>query len=98
LRDTLGNDLRIALFVTSVVAIRTLHAGSVFEELATEGAAHDVVELLLHELVAILFDDLFFTRANSALSTESDIKGCLVSSVLGWSSVSSERIMYICEN
>jgi uncharacterized protein (UPF0212 family) len=79
--DTLGNDLGIALFVAGVVAVSTLHACRVFEEIAAERAAHDVVELLLHELVAILFDDLFLALTNSSLATKTDVERLLVVSV-----------------
>lgn len=56
-------------------AVGTLHASRVLEEVAAEGAAHDVVECLLHKLVAILLDDLFFSLADGALPAESNIEG-----------------------
>lgn len=56
-------------------AVGALHASSVLEEVAAEGAAHDVVKRLLHKLVAILLDDLFFSLADGALSAETNIEG-----------------------
>ena len=79
--DTLGHHLGVTLLVASVLAIRTLHAGSVLEEFATKCTTHNVVELLLHEFVAVLLDDLFFALANGALSSKSGIEWLLVSCV-----------------
>jgi phosphatidylglycerophosphatase A len=70
LRDTLGHHLRVAFLVASVLAVGTLHASSVLQEFATEGAPHDVVELLGDELVAILFVNLFLALANGTLSSK----------------------------
>ena len=82
LRDALGHNLRIAFLVARVLAVRALHTGSVLEELSAESAAHDVVELLLHELVSVLLDDLFFALANGTLSTQAVGKGLRASGVL----------------
>ena len=79
--DTLGDHLGVALLVAGVVAVGTLHARRVFEEIAAERAAHDVVELLLHKLVAILFDDLFLALTNSTLATKTDVERLFVVSV-----------------
>ena len=43
---TLGNDAGIAFRMASVLAILALHSSRVFEKVATEGATHNVVELL----------------------------------------------------
>jgi hypothetical protein len=98
LRDTLGDHLWVTLLVASVIAVRTLHAGSVLEELTTESATHDVIELLLHEFVAILFDNFFFALANSAFATKSDVEWCLITRVLGCCLVSTERSLHIAAN
>lgn len=45
--------------MASIFAVFALHAGRVFEKVATESATHDVVELLYHEFVAIQLVDLF---------------------------------------
>jgi hypothetical protein len=81
LRDALGDDLGIALLMTGVVAVRTLHTCRVLEEVAAERATHDVVELLLHKLVAVLLDNLFLALADSALATKTNVERLLVVSV-----------------
>ena len=48
-----GDYFPIALLVAGVFAILTLHASRVFEELPAESAAHDIIELLKHELVPV---------------------------------------------
>jgi hypothetical protein len=68
LRDTLGDNLGIAFLVAGKLAIRTLHTGGIFEEISTKRAAHDVVKLLLHKLVAILFMNFFLLLSNCTLS------------------------------
>lgn len=70
LSDTFCYDLSITFLVASVLAIRTLHSCSVFKELSTKCATHNVVKLLLHELVTILFVDFFFLLTNSSFSAE----------------------------
>lgn len=83
LRNTFSDHPRVALLVTCVVAVSTLHTSRVFEEVAAESAAHDVVELLLHELVTILLDHVFLTLTNSSLSTKADIEWCLILRMFG---------------
>lgn len=80
--DTFGDHLGITLLVASVVAVRTLHASSILEKFSAKRAAHDIVELLLGEFVAILFDDLFFALADSALAAETHVEWSLVTRVL----------------
>lgn len=46
LADTLCDDLAVTLFVTGQPTVSTLHTSGVFEKVATERAAHDVVECL----------------------------------------------------
>jgi hypothetical protein len=60
--------------VASKLAIRTLHACCVFEEVPTESAAHDVVELLQHEFVAVLLVDFLFLLPNGTLPAETKIE------------------------
>lgn len=74
LADTLGNDLGVAFAMASVLAIRTLHARGVFEELSTQSAAHDVVELLGDELVTLLLVNLFLLLAHGTLTVETDVE------------------------
>ena len=64
--------------MASILAVRALHASRVLEKLAAESTAHDVVKLLLHELVTILLDDLLLSLANGTFTTKSDIKRLLV--------------------
>lgn len=78
LRNTLSDHSRVALLVTRVIAVGALHTSRVFEKVAAECAAHDVVELLLHKLVTILLDHVFLALTNSSLSTKTDIECCLV--------------------
>jgi hypothetical protein len=60
-----------------------LHASSIFEELATKSATHDVVELLLHKFVTILFNHILFALTNSTFATKSNVEGCFVAGMLG---------------
>lgn len=53
LTNALGDDFRIASLVAHVFAICTLHARLVLEQKTAEGTAHDVVDLLRDEFVAI---------------------------------------------
>lgn len=81
LRDTFRHHVWVTLFVASVFAVRALHASSILEELATKRTTHDVVELLLHEFVAVLLDNVLLSLANGTLSSERSIEGLLVSCV-----------------
>lgn len=84
LADTLGDDLLVALAVAGILAVRTLHARSVLEELSAQRAAHDVVELLGNELVALLFVNLFLLLAHGTLAVETDIERPTVFELLGY--------------
>lgn len=88
LADTLGDDLRVAFTVASILAVRTLHTRSVLEEISTQRTAHDVVELLGDELVALLFVDLFLLLAHGALSVETNVEGTAILQLLGYSTIS----------
>jgi phosphatidylglycerophosphatase A len=70
LADTLGDNSRITLGVASVLAVLALHASRVLEELPTERTTHDVVELVLDELVAVHFVHLFLSLADGTLSSK----------------------------
>lgn len=78
LADTLRNHTGIALCVAGIFAIFALHTGRVLEEIAAQSTPHDVVELLLHKLVAVHLMNLFLALANGALSVEADIEGSSV--------------------
>jgi phosphatidylglycerophosphatase A len=81
LRDAFGDDFPVATLVACKLAVSTLHASRVLEQFSAEGAAHDVVELLLDELVAILLVDFFFSLTDGSLTTKSVVE-CLLSFVL----------------
>jgi hypothetical protein len=83
LADTLGDNLGIALFVTGVLAIRTLHACGILEEFSTKRTAHNVVELLRDELVTLLLVDLFLLLAHGTLTVKTDVKGTTVLQLFG---------------
>jgi hypothetical protein len=72
--DAFGDDLGIAFGVTSVLAISTLYTGRVLEEISAKCTAHDVVELLLDELVSLLLVHHFFLLANGSLAVEANIE------------------------
>lgn len=75
LANTLRNDARVALRVAGVLAVLALHPGGVLEELATERAAHNVVELLLDELVAVHLVDVLLALADGSLSPQPEVDG-----------------------
>ena len=73
LADALGDDAGITLGVASVLAVLALHACGILEEVPTECAAHDVVELVLNELVPVHLVDFFLPLTDSALSAKTNI-------------------------
>lgn len=75
LADALGDHARVAFSVACVLAVFALHAGRVFEEVATQGTAHNVVELVLHKLVSEHLVDLFLSLTDGALAPETEIHG-----------------------
>ena len=77
--DALGDDAGITLGVASVLAVLALHACGILEEIAAECTPHDVVELVLDELVAVHLVNLFLTLPDGAFSAETKIN---LSSVL----------------
>lgn len=91
LANTLGNDLGIAFLVASVLAVGTLHTGSVLEEVSAEGAAHDVIELLRNKFVALLLMNFLFLLTDGTLTIETDIKGPSILQLFGCKIVSFAR-------
>ena len=73
LADALGNDLGIAPSVTQILAVGTLHTSSVLQQLTTEGTAHDVVELLINEFMALLLGNNLLLLPNGTLAIKSSI-------------------------
>lgn len=78
LADTLCNHAGIALGMAGVLAVLALHAGGVLEEIAAKRAAHNVVELVLDELVAVHLVDFLLALTNSALSAKSKVNRAAV--------------------
>ena len=70
--------------MTSILAVRTLHPGGILKEVATKGTTHDVVELLLHELMAVHFMHFFLASANSSLTTQPKIERTLIPVIFDW--------------
>lgn len=84
LADTLGNNLRVAFTMASILAVCALHTRGVLEEISTQRTAHDVVELLGDELVTLLFVDLFLLLPNSTLSIETNVEWTTILQLLGY--------------
>lgn len=84
LADTFGDDFWVAFAMASVLAIRALHASSIFEEFSTQRTAHDIVELLRNELVSLFLVNLFLFLADGTLAVETNIEGATVLELLGW--------------
>lgn len=78
LADTLRNHTRITLCMTSVLAILTLHACRVLEEISAKRTTHDVVELVLYELVSVHLVNLLLALTNSTLSAKTEVNGAAV--------------------
>ena len=74
--------------MTCEFTIGALHASGIFQKLATKRAAHDVVELLLNELVPILLVDFLLLLTNSTLTTKSKIEILLVFVLLDCTNIS----------
>ena len=81
--DTLGDDLGVTLLVAGVLAVSTLHTGSVLEEISAKGAAHNVIELLRDKLVTLLLVDFLLLLTDSTLTIETDIERSSVLQLFG---------------
>ena len=87
LANTLGHNLGVALLVAGVFAVGTLHTRSILEEFSAQRTAHDVVELLGNELVALFLVDFLLLLANGTLTVETDIERSAVLQLLGYSHI-----------
>ena len=58
--NTFSNHFVEASLVAGVFAVLALHASRIFEEVSTQCATHDAIELLNNEFVSILLLDFFF--------------------------------------
>jgi hypothetical protein len=84
LRNALGDDFPVAPFVARKLAVRTLHASCVLEQFSAQSAAHDVVELLLDEFVAVLLVDFFLSLTNGTLAAKPLVERLLSFVLLDW--------------
>lgn len=84
LADTLGDDLWITLSVTGIFTVGTLHAGSIFQEIATKRTTHDVVELLCDKLVTLLLVNLLLLLSDGTLTVETNIERAAILQLLGY--------------
>ena len=75
LANTLGYDFCVALFVTRIFAIFTLHTRRILEEVPTKSTTHDVVELLKNKFMAVKFVNFFFALSDSTFTVKTNIKG-----------------------
>lgn len=73
LADTLCDHTGITLRMTGVLAILTLHASRVFEKISAKRTTHDVVELVLHELVAVHLVNFLLALTHSTLSAQTKV-------------------------
>lgn len=92
--DTLGDNLRVTLAVASVLAIRTLHTGSILEEFSTQCTAHNVVKLLGDELVALLLVNLLLLLAHGTLTVKTNVKGTAVLQLFGYIQLAHETASF----
>ncbi len=79
---TFGNYLRIALSVAGVLAVLTLHASRIFEELFAKSTTHDIVKLLKHEFVPVQLVNLFLTLADSTFTVKAYVEGSSIFNLL----------------
>lgn len=84
LADTFGDNLRVTLAVAGVFAIRALHASGILQKVATKSTAHDIVELLCNELVALFLVNLFFLLADGSLTVETNVERSSILQLLGF--------------
>jgi hypothetical protein len=84
LSNALGDDFSVALLMAREFTVGALHTSGVFEQFSAQSTAHDVVKLLLDELVAILLVNFFLLLSDCALSTQTEIKRLLVLIVLDY--------------
>ena len=76
--DTFGDNTRVTFRMASVFAVLALHPRGILEEIPAQRTAHDVVELMLHELVPIHLVDLFLALTDSSFATKSQINWATV--------------------
>ena len=82
--DTLGDNLGVTLAVAGVLAVRTLHTGSILEEFSTQCTSHNVVKLLGDELMTLLLVNLLLLLTHGTLTVKTNIKGTAVLQLFGY--------------
>lgn len=82
--DAFGDNFLITFAMTRVLAIDALHTSGILQEISAKCTAHDIVELLSHELVPLLLVDLFFLLTNSTLSIKTNVKRTSIFHLFGW--------------
>ena len=70
--------------MTRVLAVFALIPRCVFEEFATESTAHDLIELLHNEFMAVDFMHFFLALTNGSLTTETTFKGTFPTSFFNY--------------
>lgn len=70
LGDTFRDNAFITLLVACIATILALIADSVEQEVATEGAQHELVELSLDELVAVHLMDITLALSDGSLTAK----------------------------
>lgn len=69
LTNALGDHAGITFGVAGVLAVFALHSRRVFEKVAAERTAHDVVELMLDELVPKDVVDFLFALSDGTFAS-----------------------------
>jgi hypothetical protein len=83
LGNTLGDHLGVTFLVTGISTIFTLVSLSGKEEFLTQGTHDGLVELSLHELMAVHLVDVALSLSDGTLSTQSFV----------WTSTTSGRVL-----
>lgn len=83
LANTLGDNLGVTFAMASILAVGALHPSCVFQEVAAKGTAHNIIELLRNELVALLFVDLFLPLSDSTLAIQTNVEWSSILQLLG---------------
>lgn len=68
------NHLRVTFAMASVLAVGTLHASRILQEISTKSTTHNVIKLLRNELMPLLFVDFLFFLADGSLTVEAYIE------------------------
>ncbi len=86
--DTLRDHVWVAFLVAGVLAVGTLHTGRVFQEVSTQSASHDIVELLLDKLVAVHFMYFLLSLTDSSFTIKTQVNGSPIFHLFGCAEIS----------